>query len=425
MNTAASILIGAAIAIGSFGGAYASDFNESFCDSTLRLDLVFGGTADNIDISLRQKHLKPGWAGRRHNLAKHIYGGYGDVTVKSMKGDTLYNNSFSSLFNEWLDLKEKEPASMEFVALVPFPKDSVTVTVNLMDHYRKVVATSDFTIDPSDILIRRNASKPYEHAYVHKGTHDGDRIRVAVLGEGYTAEEMGLFRQDAAAFADALFSHKPFSDMQDRFEIIAVDVPSAESGVSVPYKGIWKDTAFSSHFSTFYSDRYLTIPSIYAMHDALNGINADHIVVLANVDTYGGGGIYNSYTLTSAHHDTFRPVAVHEFGHAFGGLADEYFYEQDVMLDTYPADVEPWEPNITTLKDFDSKWKGLLAPGTPVPTDVKDAEKYPVGVYEGAGYSFHGVYRPADYCRMRVNTVEDFCPACQASLERLIRFYTE
>lgn len=423
MKLTASLLAAAAVFCGQ--SSYAQNFNDVFCDSTLRLDLLFGGTEGNVDISLKQKHLKPGWAGRTHSLKKHIYAGNGDVTVMSLKGDTLYHNSFSSLFNEWLDLKEAEPASMEFVTLVPYPKDTVMVRVSLFDHYHKPVATSTFKVDPADILMRRNPDKPLPHAYVHKGSHDGDRIKVAVMGEGYTAAEMDLFMNDAKRFADALFAHEPFRSLQDRFDIVAVQVPSQQSGVSVPYEGVWKNTAFSSHFSTFYSDRYLTIPSIFAMHDALNGIDADHLVVLANVDTYGGGGIYNSYTLTSAHHPTFEPVAVHEFGHGFGGLADEYFYENDVMLDTYPSDVEPWEPNITTLVDFDSKWKHLLPEGTPIPTDPKDADKYPVGVYQGAGYSFHGVYRPADYCRMRINEIDHFCPACQASLERLIRFYTE
>ena len=146
---------------------------------------------------------------------------------------------------------------------------------------------------------------------------------------------------------------------------------------------------------------------------------------MAKTDEYGGGGIYNAFMLTTAHHKDFRPVVVHEFGHSFGGLADEYFYENDTMTDTTPLDVEPWEQNITTRVDFGSKWQDMLVKGTPVPTPVAESKRYPVGVYEGGGYSTKGVYRPADYCRMRVNEWPEFCPVCQRALCRLIDFYTQ
>ena len=121
----------------------------------------------------------------------------------------------------------------------------------------------------------------------------------------------------------------------------------------------------------------------------------------------------------------FRPVVVHEFGHSFAGLADEYFYDDDVMTDTYPLDVEPWEPNISTRIDFASKWEDMLGKGTPIPTPTAESERYPVGVYEGGGYSAKGIYRPADNCRMRTNEYPTFCPVCQRAIQRLIEFYTE
>ena len=160
-----------------------------------------------------------------------------------------------------------------------------------------------------------------------------------------------------------------------------------------------------SNFSTFYSDRYLTTGNVKAVHDLLTGIPYEHIIILANTDEYGGGGIYNSYTLTTARHENFKPVVVHEFGHSFGGLADEYFYDNDdISTSDYHAGIEPWEPNITTLADFGKKWEDMLKAGTPVPTPSADAQLYPTGVYEGGGYVSKGVYRPADECRMRDNT---------------------
>ena len=193
----------------------------------------------------------------------------------------------------------------------------------------------------------------------------------------------------------------------------------------MPRLGDWKHTAVGSHFSTFYSDRYLTTTHVKAIHDALAGIPYEHIIILANTEEYGGGGIYNSYTLTTAHHPKFRPVVVHEFGHSFGGLADEYFYDNDVMTDTYPLDVEPWEQNISTRINFAAKWEDMLAKGTPVPTPTDMNKKYPVGVYEGGGYSAKGIYRPSDDCRMRTNEYPTFCPVCQRAIRRVIEFYTE
>lgn len=192
--------------------------------------------------------------------------------------------------------------------------------------------------------------------------------------------------------------------------------------MSVPKRGEWKQTAFSSNYSTFYSDRYLTTSKLKAVHDALAGIPYEHIIILANTEEYGGGGIYNSVMLTAAHHNTFRPVVVHEFGHSFAGLADEYFYDDDVMSGSYPLDIEPWEPNITTLVDFKSKWKDMVKGETPIPTINQDT---PVGVFEGGGYSSKGVYRPAYDCRMRTNSSPEFCAVCDRAIRRIVSFYTE
>ena len=160
---------------------------------------------------------------------------------------------------------------------------------------------------------------------------------VAILAEGYTTAEMDSFYHHAAVAVESILKHEPFKSRADDFNFVAVASPSIDSGVSVPRLGDWKKTAFSSHFSTFYSDRYLTTGNLQDVHDALAGIPYEHIIILANTPEYGGGGIYNSYTLTTARHRDFKPVVVHEFGHSFGGLADEYFYEDDIMDESYPC----------------------------------------------------------------------------------------
>ena len=247
---------------------------------------------------------------------------------------------------------------------------------------------------------------------------------VGIVPVNWTEKEMDIFYQDAQRTCESLFSYEPFRSMKGKFNIVAVASPSTDSGVSVPRENLWKETAVHSHFDTFYSDRYLTTSRVKSIHNALAGIPYEHIIILANTDVYGGGGIYNSYTLTTAHHPMFKPVVVHEFGHSFGGLADEYFYEDDTMTDTYPLDVEPWEQNITTRVNFASKWEDMLPPHIPVPTPVAQQKNYPVGVYEGGGYSFKGIYRPAFDCRMRTNEYPTFCPVCQRAIQRIIEFYT-
>ena len=286
-----------------------------------------------------------------------------------------------------------------------------------------------FPVGPlDDILIhQRGLTRITPHRYMHQSGSVEDCIDVAILAEGYTEAEMDLFYKDAESTCEALFAHAPFDKLKDKFNIVAVASPSEDSGVSIPRKNEWKSTAVGSHFDTFYSDRYLTTSRVKSIHNWLAGIPYEHIIILANTDTYGGGGIYNSYTLTTAHHPSFKPVVVHEFGHSFGGLADEYFYS-DAPSPLYPYDKEPWEPNISTLVDFDSKWKDMVPAGTPVPTPAKksgDEIFTAVGVYEGAGYTSKGIYRPVTECRMKINEAPAFCPVCQRALERLVRFYTE
>jgi hypothetical protein len=421
-----SVLATAALLLGVATNVSASDFNAQFCDSTLRLDYIFSGDVSGTDISVDEVSKFAGWAGRRHNLSALPLEGNGQVTMTSESGDTLYRASFSTLFQEWLvtDEAQEKRRAFEHSILMPYPKEKVNVNITLLDSRHKEIAQLTHKVNPSDILIKTKVASP-EYKYIHKGGDSSVAIDVVILGEGYTDAEKAIFYEDAERAVQSILSHSPFTEYKDRFNFIAVFTPSTDSGVSIPRFNDWKRTAFSSHFSTFYSDRYLTTTHVHDIHDALAGLPYEHLIILANTDEYGGGGIYNSYTLTTAHHPNFWPVVTHEFGHSFGGLADEYFYEEDVMTDTYPTDVEPWEPNITTLKDFSSKWADILTKKTPIPTDKKDADKYSVGVYEGGGYSFKGIYRPAYDCRMRTNTYPTFCGACQSWLEKLIKFYTE
>ena len=388
-------------------------FDNHFLDRTLRLDYTFSGDSASQQLYVDELSQSPRWYGKRHRLNELPLRGNGQVTVcDHLTHDTLYRQSFSTLFQEWLATDEAKHTrkSFENVFLVPFPRHTVDITVELRDYHDQVNASMTHTVDPEDILIRHIGERyvtPYD---VLQQAADTTRcIHLAYVAEGYTEAEMGTFLNDCREAMDALFGHEPFSSLRDRFHIVAVKSPSPESGVSEPGKGIWRNTVLGSHFDTFYSERYLTTLHLKRLNDILAGIPYEHIIVLVNGERYGGGGIYNSYTLTDAHGPHFRPVVVHEFGHSFGGLGDEYPYgDADPM---YFADTEPWEPNLTTKHDFRGKWENLVAEGR-------------AGMVEGGGYLTNGVWRGFENCRMRTNEEPEFCLVCQQALRRMIDFYT-
>ena len=426
---------------------FAQQFDDYFEDKTLRLDYIFAGDSATQEIFFQEASSTPQWAGRRHHLNQPLLKGNGQITVRDpLSRQVIYANSFSSLFQEWQSTEEATQVKKAFENCfqVPYPKQTVEVTISLHDIHGRVSASLTHTISPDDILIReKSSSATWE--YLHIGGEPQNCIDIAILAEGYTANDQEKFHNDARRACGFLLGHEPFKSMANKFNIIAVSAESAERGVSVPRKDTWKKTAASSHYDTFYSDRYLMTTNMQDIYDQLAGVPFEHIIVLANTSLYGGGGIYNSINVTTSDHPTARQVLVHEFGHSFGGLGDEYFYD-DQYSSMYPADTEPWEPNLTTLVDFSSKWADMMDKKTAVPTPPIKYKDYnarnaftflqlnekqqhalihTVGAYEGGGYQSKGVYRPAMECRMKINEVEEFCPVCTRALIKMIEYYTE
>ena len=414
----------------------AQTFEEWFDDRTLRLDYVFAGDASRQELYVDQLSQLPRWFGRRTRLAELPLAGNGQITVRAHRSQqVIYRHAFSTLFQEWLATDEAKHVrrSFENVFLVPFPRDTVDVTVELFDFHSRVQASMTHTISPTDILIshKGEGTKTPHAGMTNAARGDGQRrtrgfqtpyvtlqqaadttrcIHIAYVPEGYTEEQMFSFLDHCRIAMEALFRHEPFKAMRARFNIIALLAPSVDSGVSEPGTGLWLNTALDSHFDTFYSQRYLTTLHLKRLHDLLAGTPYEHIIILANTSHYGGGGIYNSYNLSYTGGEKFESVVVHEFGHSFGGLADEYPYGDDDPM--YFSDTEPWEPNLTTLHDFSSKWQNLIDDGR-------------ASLIEGGGYLSKGVWRGKEDCRMRTNEEPDFCPVCQQALRRLINFYTE
>ncbi len=382
-------------------------------DRTLRVDYIFSGTDKTAQIAVSSLSSFDTWAGRRVNMDEVPLRGNGQICMSdAASGRVLYRMSFSTLFQEWQATEEATRTARAFqnVFLLPMPAAPVNITVELYDFKGSPAASLTHPVDPSDILIRPIGAQPQQTVDIHRGGSYEDCIDIIMVPEGYDAFQMDVFLEDCAKAWQSFISHEPFGSRQDSFNVYAVLIPSNDRGVSVPREGDWKDTAVSSHFDTFYSDRYLTTLQLFKLHDLLAGLPYEHIIILANSKTYGGGGIYNSYELTAAHHSNFAPVVVHEFGHSFAGLADEYYYDDQYTEYYYPG-TEPWEPNITTMADFSSKWKDLM--------DLPD-----VGLFEGGGYQSKGVWRPASNCRMNTNTHPVFCPVCQRAISRMIDFYT-
>ena len=391
----------------------AQDFEQYFSDSTLRLDYIFAGDVNQQYIYVDQLSKSHRWYGRRHRLAELPLAGNGQITVfDKMTGIVIYRHSFSTLFQEWLATDEAKHTkkSFENVFLIPYPQQPVRIKVELRDYHDKVTAELVHEVDPRDILIRQlQRKKEAPYITLQQAADTTCCIHIAYVAEGYTAEQMDQYLDDCHVAMEALFEHEPFKTLRNRFNVIALCSPSHDSDVSQPGKGIWRNTALASHFDTFYMTRYLTTLHLKQLHDWLAGTPYEHIIVLANTAHYGGGGIYNSYNLSYTRGKHFRPVVVHEFGHSFGGLGDEYPYgDSDPM---YFADTEPWEPNLTTTTKKPAKWQNLI-----------DAGK--AGLIEGGGYLSKGVWRGQENCRMRTNEHPDFCPVCQQALTKLINFYT-
>lgn len=392
---------------------FAADFEDFFCDSTLRVDCILGGGVSGQQVLVKEMKKSPGWYGRRMHLDELPLKGDGTVRVIDPEtGETLYANPFSSLFQEWYaeEIDMTADVAFENSFVVPLPLHEADIEMTLFDKRHEPVVSRKVRYSPDDELVGISDKERNPYVYLHQGGDPKEAIDIAMLAEGFTSEEMDSFLIHAQRVADEILSYEPFASNKDKLNFVAVMSPSIESGVSVPLKKDWRDTAFGSHFSTFHSPRYLTTNEVWKMYDALTGVPFEHVMMLVNTDIYGGGGIYNCYHISAAKNKFALPVSVHEFGHSFAGLADEYFYatEENEM---YPLDIEPWEPNITTLVDFDSKWKDMEGENG-------------VGLYEGGGYRTKGVYRPVDTCRMRDNYHPTFCPVCQRAILRIIEFYT-
>ena len=410
-------------------GAVAQKYSEFFSNEACRIDFVLCGNKTQTAAFLDKIIREPYWGGRRSQLSTAMnLGQYRFQVTDSATNKLIYTDVFSTLYYEWQTTPEASLINKSYEQTIqfPFPLKAAFVKIEKRTGFDSWERLIEFGMNPADKLIRKTRLPEIPVKEIQKNAKPENALDIAVIAEGYTKDQQDKFYTDAARLADQICSHEPFKKYKNRINVYAIAAISADTGVSMPQKDNWRNTAVGAHYHTFYSDRYLTTPNVFRLHDYAALVPYDAIYILANTKTYGGGGIFNFYALASA--DSKRAqaeVVVHEFGHSFAGLGDEYFYDNDALNDMYPLNEEPWEPNITTLVKFDTKWKKDLPAGTVIPTPVTEENKSKVGVFEGGGYRSKGIYRPSYDCRMRTNAAPAFCPVCDAAVVRRLLYITE
>jgi hypothetical protein len=412
---------------------FASQFSfaqsdKYFEQKSLRLDYYHCGNASGEKYYFDELIQEPNWGGSETNLIDTK--GYGShfVEVRTIDSNQLiYSRGYCTLFDEWQTTDEAKTTEVCYPesVIMPFPKQKVVVSIlsrNGKDTFEK---RFEYTVDPQSYFIKKEQEKLPVFDVVHSG-EPKNKVDIVLLPEGYTSGQEELFKADCKKFADEIFKYAPYSENKDKFNIRGIWAASKDEGPDVPGKNIWNKTRLNGSYYTFDSERYLMIKDFQGVRDVAGNAPYDYIYILANTDKYGGGAIFNFYGISAAHHDSETgKIYIHEFGHLFAGLGDEYVGGVEYS-DFYPAGVEPWEPNLTTLVNFESKWKGMLPAGTPVPTPAKPDNKQKLGVYEGGGYVSKGVYRPWINCLMNnLHTIDVFCPVCSKAIQDMIDFDTK
>ena len=452
----------------------ATPFNRRFTAETMRVDYFHtSGPRAGETFALDQVVNDGPWAGSLTALVDDTNLGQYKFDVRDETGAVIYSRGFGSIFGEWETTAEAGTVHRTFHESLrfPWPQRPVKITVHKRqkDNAFGVVWTTD--VDPASRFVNRAPLKAHAGRVVplFENGPPAAKVDLLVISEGYTAGQMAKFQSDAKRLLDALFAEEPFKSRRGDFNVRTLQLPSAEPGVHRPNAGSFHRTPLGLQYNIFDSERYMLTLDNRALRDAASAAPYEFIEILANEQTYGGGGVFNDHATASVDSAFSDYVFVHEFGHHFAALADEY-YTSDVAYATGTADrPEPWEPNITALKDPKQlKWRDLVTAGTPLPTPWDKAEfeqhsasiqerrreirkrnapeaemdalfreqqnveekflaamKYgqAVGAFEGAGYEAKGLYRPQADCIMFTRDPVGFCQVCRRAIGRAIDLY--
>lgn len=405
-----------------------AQFDKYFENSTLRIDYYHFGTAETEQYALKELIKEPFWGGTKTKLIDTTnYGQYFVCMTLPDSDVTLYSRGYSTLFGEWQTTEEARNVQKGFEesVIMPFPKETVEVIFYSRAWEGEFVETFRLTVDPADYFIKPAGNSAFTIHEAYIGNADPSKaVDIVILPEGYTETEMEKFVKDCQFFAESVFKYAPYDKHKDKFNIRAVLAPSAHSGASKPGEREYVSTIMSFNYYTFDSERYCMSTDNKTIRDLAGLVPYDQIYILINTEKYGGGGIFNFYCASASGNSFTSDIIIHEFGHGFAGLADEY-NDDDTYESMYNLAIEPWEPNISTLVDFDKKWKDLIKKKTPIPTPTTNKYINETGAFEGAGYTTRGMYRPKQDCLMRSFRGHEFCEVCKHNIEKMILFYSE
>lgn len=404
------------------------NFDEYFFDRTLRLDYYHTGNSTEDSYSIDELIQEPYWAGSKTNLIDIFdYGKYKFIVKDESSGKEIFSRTYATLFGEWQTTDEAKNTVKSFSETVvfPYPRSPVIVEFYSRDKKNILHKKFEYKIDPLNYFIKKERSVELENLKVHYSGEPETKVDIVIVPDGYTNAEMEKFKQDCEKFAGYLLKAAPFKENKNNINIWAVIAPSKESGTDIPALNVWKNTAANSTFYTFDVDRYLMVYDNKTLRNLASNAPYDQIFVLVNTSKYGGGAIYNHYSVCVSDNQYSEYVFTHEFGHGFASLGDEYYTSEVAYNEFYPLDVEPLDPNLTTLVNFESKWKDMIDEETPIPTPTTKEFANEVGVFEGGGYVAKGVYRPMQDCTMKSISVDNFCPVCKKAIQDMIDFYSE
>jgi len=404
------------------------NFDQYFENKTLRLDYYHTGNSIEDSYSFDELIEEPFWGGSKTNLLdKFDYGKYKFVVKELSSGKEIYSRTYSTLFSEWQTTDEAKETVKSFSETIvfPYPKDPVTVEFYSRDKKNIFYKKFEYLVNPGSYFIKTERTLEYKNFEVLNNNTSDQAVDIVIIPDGYTKDEMDKFKQDCEKVTGFLFNASPFKESKNSFNIWGIEAPSKESGTDIPAENIWKNTIANSQFYTFDLDRYLMTSDNKTLRNIASNAPYDQIYILVNTKKYGGGAIYNHYSVCVSDNNYSEYIFTHEFGHGFAGLGDEYYTSDVAYNEFYPLDVEPLDPNLTTLVNFESKWKDMIDETTPIPTPTTKELKKTVGVYEGGGYVSKGVYRSMQDCSMKSISVDNFCPVCKSAIKQMIDFYSE
>jgi hypothetical protein len=441
--------------------------------ATVRLDYLHSGNVLDEHYALERVVIEPlPWPGDMSRTIDDSNRGNNMVEVVDAKtGALLYSRGFSTVFAEWRSTEEAGRINRGFQESVRFPKPEQPVRVRILKRDERgafsVVWTADVDTNAMDV-VRRQAPAPAKPIAIRVNGPSPQKVDLLILGDGYTKSEMKKFEATARKLADHLFETSPFKERARDFNVWALALPTEESGVSRPSTGVHHASPLGARYDIFGSERYVLTTDNRALRELAQYAPYEFIEILVNNETYGGGGIFGQFSTAAADNDWANYLFVHEFGHHFAGLADEY-YTSPVAYATGGARQEPWEPNATALRDpANVKWKKFVKEGTPLPTPwpkqeyetasrayqkeraalravnkpesemsalfrrdlestnalfSKDPHRHTVGAFEGANYEATGYYRPEMQCIM-FDRSEKFCSVCADAITTIIDLYS-